>query len=319
MRWVKNPPGLGWSVGDPETLSAGREPETLYAGREPDRERSLRVSRTAAAGACLLVAALAVAAWGGGRWLSERQANEQASHQVAVDFVLETVELNPPDNLELSQTWEAAVTGVLVNSGPSPITVQQMTLGGTLAGGPYTLRRQAASEPLSVKTTIQCRPGQQTRVPMPAASIRVVTAANMISEQPPVIPNGDVWDEAVARSCLAQSQLSPESFLNVLEIRYVSSGSALTVLVRIRNDGPVPVESFPSLDAQGFNAVAVPFAVTVAPGQVMQAAVHVTVSDCHLAQTGEINGVTIAPGNGTGDNNLVRQLDHLATRACAKK
>jgi hypothetical protein len=304
----------------PETLSAGHEPETLSAGPEPDRHRSpLRVSRTVAAGACLVVAAVAGVGWAGGRWQSERQASERASQQVAVEFVLETVELNQVDNQALPYTWAADVTGVLVNSGPSPIVVQRLAWGDALASGPYALGRQVASPPLLLRTTVDCRPGQQTRVPMPAASIRVVTAANQVNDQPPVIPNVDRWDEAVARSCLSQSAPSPEDSLAVESVRYVPSGSVLTVLVGIRNGGVVAAESLPTFEAEGFTAVATPLFVTVAPGQLVEVTLHVTVADCRLARTGAITGITVAPNNDTGDNDLVRQLDRLATRTCAKK
>jgi hypothetical protein len=306
-------------MGEPETLSAGREPETLSAGPDPDREPSARVSRSVVAGACLLVAVGAVVGWAGGRWLSERQASDQASRQVAVLFVLESVDVSPPDNPAVSQTWVAKVTGVLVNSGQSPIVVQRLRWGDASASGPYTLRRQMASVPLSVRTTIDCRSGQRTLVPMPAASIRVVTAANLVTDQTPVVPNPDVWDQAVGRSCLAQTAPSPEEFLNSEAVRYIPSASALTVRVQIRNDGVVTAESFPNLEAEGFNAVAVPSSVTVAPGQVVQAALRVTVADCRLAQTGQINGIIITPDNPISDDDLLRQLDRLATRSCARK
>jgi len=294
------------------------EPETLSAGREPDREPSRGVSRAAVAGACLVVAVVALAA---GRWLTERQASEQASRQVAVQFVLQTVQLDQPDNRALSQTsWVAAVTGVLVNSGPDPIVVQRLMWGGALAGGPYSLRRQEASPSLTVSTVTDCRPGEHTRVPVPAASIRVVTASNLVSDQPPVIPDVDVWDTAVAQSCLSAPVSVPADFLAGGPVRYVPSGSALTVVVDIRNTGSVAAFSNPGLEAEGFNAVPVPYSLTIGPGQVVQAALHVTVADCRLARSGGINGITIAPGNGMGDDSdLTRQLDRLATRTCARR
>jgi hypothetical protein len=305
-------------MGDPKTMDAGREPETLDAGREPDREPfPLRVSRTVAAGA-LMVAVVAGVGWAGGRWQGERQAGEQASRQAAVAFLLETVELNELDGQALPPTWVADVTGVLVNSGPSPIVVQGLRWGDALATGPFTLRRQAASSPLLLRTTIDCRPGHKTQVPLPAASIRVVTAAKQVSDQSPVMPNRYMWDEAVARSCL-QWVPSPEESLAVESVRYVPSGSALTLLAVIRNRGSVAAESFPSFGAQGFTAVAVPLSVTVPPGQTVEVALHLTVADCRLARTGGITGIAAAPNNDTSDDSLVRQLDRLATRTCARE
>jgi hypothetical protein len=306
-------------MGDPETLSAGREPETLSVGPEPNRATFVRVSRTSAVGVCVALVVIAGVAWAGSRWLSERQARELASRQVAVEFVLQTAELDAPDDLALSQTWKATVTGVLVNSGPGPLVVQRVAWAGApVDGGPYTVSRQAATPTLSATTTVECRPGQQTLVPMPAVRVRILTAANTVSDLTPIVLDADLWDEAVGRSCLSNSVPSPEDRLVAGSVRYVSSGSTLTVMLEISNPGSVDAVSLPSLQAEGFRAVAFPSQVTVAAGKVVHATLRVTVADCRLAQTGGVDGLNLSTNNSIGgDSDLVRQLDRLATRTCA--
>jgi hypothetical protein len=182
------------------------------------------------------------------------------------------------------------------------------------------LAQQDATPPVSLSTVIDCHPGQNTLVAIPGAKVRVITAANLLRDQPPRILNADLWDQAVAGSCLDVAPPDPESGLTNGPVRYLRSGSALTLLVDIRNNGEVPAEAVPSLDADGFDAVPVPDSVLLRPGQVVHEVLHVTVANCHLAQTGEVNGLTIAANTPEGaDTPMLRQLDRLATRTCAKE
>ncbi len=307
---------------EPEFLQGGTEhrlnhqPETLAAGSEPGRRRDRQVSVTAAAVPCLVVAVLALAA---SRWLWDRQAIEQASRQVTVEFVLQTVQLDQRGDPATSHTWRAAVTGVLVNSGPNSIVVQHLVWGGVLVGGPFTLGRDQATPTLSVRTNIECRPGQPTRVPMPAASVHVLTTANQVSDGPPAVPDVDVWDTAIAQSCLSAPPRTATDSLQGGTVRYSRVGSVLIVVVVVTNTGPVTTYANPGLDAEGFRAVPVPYLVPIGPGRVVNTVLRVTVASCRLALTGEVNGITFAPGIGFGeDTELTRQLDRLATHTCAR-
>jgi Tfp pilus assembly protein PilV len=299
--------------------------ETLSAGREPDRDPRRLPSRTVVAVSCLVVAVVAVAAWAGGSWHSEGQASQQASRQVAVEFVLQTAQVNQQQDQAgtpvTPPAWTAEVTGVLVNSGPSSVVVQRVTWAGQTTTGPYSLRPQDASPVLRLSTVIDC-PSGTTRVPMPAPSIRVVTAANTVSTQPSVISNGEMWDEAVTQACTATPP-PPEDLLDTGPlVSYLPSASALTVLVDIRNPGSAAAKAFPRIIAEGFHVVAVPDSVTIGPGQSVREVFRITVEDCNGARNGGIDGLNINPGDDGAvgaSNDLVRQLDRLATRMCSRK
>lgn len=303
-------------MSEPELLSSSDPADVVGSddGRSPRSPRVVALST-----ALIAVVVLAVGGWWGGDQWQRHRTSARDAHIAAVSFAL--LEGSFTTNASNPAEQEAAWSVILVNTSPGRVQVVSVSWGGVpVAKAAQTSLAPHESAIIDFPGVFDCATdGTTTALPLPSVRMRLRAPDGTVTEQGVPVLNRGVWDSTVFGACSqVASSVANEVFPTGDAVTQLV-GRVLVVSIVLLNQGPsVSGATSVTFAADGFTAAITPSTVPpIAPGAKVTVEIRVTVSDCAVAPTGQIDGVVLSPTGGFGaDTSLVRALDRLVAVSC---
>jgi hypothetical protein len=304
-------------VSEPVLISSSDPADVLGSddGRPPGSRRVVALST-----ALITFVVLAVGGWWAGSAWEEHRTTARETHRASVSFALLEGSFVP--NPSVPEEQEAAWSAILVNTSQGSVRIDGATWGGQpldkaahLSLAPHESTIVSFPSLFDCSTTVET-----TTLPLPVVTLDLRAPDGTVSEVKVPVLNHGVWDSTVFDACSQlTASVTNEVFLTGDPVTQLV-GRVLILRFEIANQGQVRSRTPTGVTfvADGFTSTVRPAEVSdLAPGGQVAVVVRVTVSDCTLARTGDVEGIVLEPNGGSGaDTGLIRALDGLVAASC---
>jgi hypothetical protein len=304
-------------VGQWDVVSSGDAGSDVLGSEREGPPRGPR--RVVALGtAFVLVCAFAATSWVASSWWQRHRATAADAHVATVSFALlggSVANGNDPGAQEVS--W----TALVVNTGPSTVTIASADWGGEdMPSAAHLALKPHDSRLLVFTSSFGCAlDGTTTTLPIPTATLRLRTADGAGVVRDVEVLNPTVWTSTVFQACSQVASNVESSVYPSGEATVRLEGKVLVVHLVVVNQGPVEAgTTIVSVVGDGFVSTSSPAQITqLAPGASAPVDVRVEVADCALASSGDIQGIEVTPTGEFGpDATLIRGMDRLVHASC---